>query len=120
MSFNTLEDGLNCPFCNAVIISGVGFRLGSIASLRYKVGDSLSWDSDYCRPKEKPQANVIKTLGYYNCDNIKCKTWQDCYPDVHLAIITVENNVISNVEPYKGPEPKSEFPILEPEELTNA
>ncbi len=117
MSFNTLEGGLVCPQCKADIISGVGFRLGSIASLRYKIGDSLSWEGSYLRPPSKPGAREIKTLGYYNCDNIKCKSWEDCYPDVQLAVITVTDNKITSVEPYTGPEPAKEFPILEPGEL---
>jgi len=117
MSFNTLLGGLDCPHCKAEIISGVGFRLGTIASLRYKVGDSLSWEGDYCRPPSRPQAKTIKTVGYYNCDNIHCKTWQDCYPDVQLALLTVQNNIITSVEPYKGPEPEKDFPIVEPAEL---
>jgi len=120
MSFNTLEGGLVCPHCKADIISGVGFRLGNIASLRYKIGDSLSWDGDYCRPKSRPSAKTIKTVGYYNCDNIKCKSWQDCFPDVQLGLITVEDNVIAKVEPYTGPEPETEFPIIEPAELAKA
>lgn len=119
MSFNTLEDGIACPKCNADIISGVGFRLGKVASLRYKVGDSLSWDGDSCRPSTKPASKEIKTLGYYNCDNMKCPSWQDCYPDVQLAVITVVDNIIKSVEPYTGPEPIKEFPILEPAELAH-
>lgn len=120
MSFNTLEGGLVCPQCKADIISGVGFRLGTIASLRYKVGDSLSWEGDYCRPQSRPQEKEIKTLGYYNCDNVHCKSWQDCYPEVQLAVITVENNIITKVEPYSGPEPTRDFPILEPEALAES
>ncbi|MDZ4837419.1 MAG: hypothetical protein SGJ27_26840 [Candidatus Melainabacteria bacterium] len=117
MSFNTLEGGLVCPHCKAEIISGVGFRLGTIASLRYKIGDSLSWEGENCRPATRPQTKEIKTLGYYNCDNIKCSSWQDCYPDVQVAVVTVANDKIASVEPYQGPEPAKEFQILEPAEL---
>lgn len=119
MNFNTLVDGLVCPKCKADIISGIGFRLGHVASLRYKVGDSLSWEGNNCRPPTKPKEREIKTLGYYNCDNMKCESWQDCYPDVQLAVITVVNNVIAAVDPYQGPEPTRDFPILEPGELAH-
>ena len=72
---------------------------------------------DRCRPVQRPQARVIKTIGYFNCDYIKCDSWQDCYPEVQLALITVEDDVITAVEHYKGEAPKEEFAILEPVDL---
>lgn len=116
-AFNTIDGGIVCPFCDSDIMSGVGFKLGHLANLRYKVGDELKWEGGNCRPASCPDANVIKTIGYFNCDNIKCSSWQDCYPNVQLALITIENNTIAGVEPYRGELPSREFAILEPAEL---
>ncbi|SRR5579883_1088586 len=117
MSFNTLEGGITCPFCKSEILSGIGFRLGKIAGSRYKIGDQLDWEGGDCRPKRRPSVSTIKTIGYFNCDNVTCYSWKDCYPDVQLALITVEDNVITGVELYKGKEPKKQFAILEPASL---
>jgi hypothetical protein len=119
MSFNTLDGGLKCPLCQSEILSGVGFRFGRIANLRYKIGDSLCWDGEDCRPGKRPQASLIKTVGYFNCDNVFCATWQDCYPAIQIATITIRDNVIERVEPYAGPTLTTDFPILEPRELVH-
>lgn len=118
MSFNTIEDGLSCPFCKDKILSGIGFRFGKVARLKYRVGDELVWDGPDCRPPSRPSAPVIKIIGYFNCDNFKCDSWSDCFPEVQQALITIENNRIASVEHYTGPLPEDEqFPILEPADL---
>lgn len=119
MNFNTIDGELLCPHCNSKIISGVGFRFGHLNQTRYKLGDELAWEGDNCRPPSRPSASVIKTLGHYNCDNIKCSTWQDCFPDIQNVLITIENNRITNMAPYQANGDESEFAILEPEELTS-
>lgn len=124
--FNTLYGGIECPACQQKVVSGVGFKLGQVAHHTYKIGDELRWGGENCRPSANlidKDADVIKTVGYYNCDNIRCQTWQDCYPQVQIALITVERNVIKAVECFEGPEAdqvsqaKQKFPILEPAHL---
>lgn len=104
---------MKCPLCDEEIVSGIGFRLGAIENRRYKVGDELSWDGDHCRPDKRPQISVIRTIGYFNCDNIRCPSWQDCFPEVQSALIVVTDNKIASAEPYEG-ETEEEFQILEP------
>ena len=120
MSFNTIDGELKCPHCQSRIVSGVGFRLGQLNQRRYKMGDELAWEGDNSRPPSRPRAKLIKTLGHFNCDNIKCSTWQDRFPDIQTALITVEDNVISNLEIYECRGEEEEFAILEPEELRHS
>lgn len=106
------------------MVSGVGFKLGQVAHHAYKIGDQLRWDGENCRPSVSfDPATTIKTIGYYNCDNIRCETWQDCYPQVQMALISINENVIVAVEHFEGEEAekvsqsKQKFPILEPPHL---
>lgn len=117
MSFNTIDGELECPHCKSRIVSGVGFRLGQLNQRIYKLGDELAWEGDSCRPPSRPRAKLIKTLGHFNCDNIKCSTWQDCFPDVQAALITIKDNVITSLEIYQCQGDEEEFAILEPPEL---
>ncbi len=77
------------------MISGVGFRVGSIANKRYQLGDKIDWTGDNCRPSERPIGGSLTTIGYFNCDNFSCVTWQDCYPAVQQALIVIRNDVIA-------------------------
>ncbi|MCA9814580.1 MAG: hypothetical protein H6677_01005 [Candidatus Obscuribacterales bacterium] len=120
MSFNTIYGELDCPHCKSRILSGVGFRFGQLNQRQYKKGDELAWEGDQCRPPSRPDARVIKTLGHFNCDNIKCSSWQDCFPDIQTVLITIENNRITDVEIYKPSGDEEEFAILEPAELRGA
>ncbi|MGH9550040.1 MAG: hypothetical protein ACRD3W_11725, partial [Terriglobales bacterium] len=102
MRFNTVYSELLCPHCRQKVLSGVGFRWGTLGNLRYKPGDLISWTCAPTRPAHQPDARVVKTVGYFNCDNIKCATWQDCYPQVQRALITIEDNVIADVSVFEG------------------
>ena len=114
---------MRCPKCNEEIVSGIGFQLGNICNKRYKIGDELSWEGTDCRPKVRPDETVIKAVGYFNCDNPHCDSWEDCFPDVQMALITVENNYLKSATPYSGEGENDEelgnFPILEPLSLRN-
>jgi hypothetical protein len=118
LNCNTLYSELHCPACQGKVVSGVGFRLGAIAAKQYQVGDELSWDGAPTRPATRPKAKVVKTVGYFNCDNIRCSTWQDCFPTVQLALITVEGNRIKEVSIYEGPASDNGFDIIEPKGLS--
>ncbi len=111
---------MRCPKCNQEIISGIGFQLGSVRNQRYKLGQELSWDGGNCRPKVQPQEKLIRTIGYFNCDNPQCESWQDCFPDIQMALITVENNCLKSAMPYSAEGDMGDFPILEPVSLRNS
>lgn len=98
MNFNTVYPPLNCPFCAQAVSSGVGFRVGALMGKQYRIGDSIVWEGGPTRPESRPPAGNIRSIGYFNCDNIKCSTWSDCFPEVQLALVVVENNVIVAVE----------------------
>ncbi len=94
--------------------SGVGFRAGLIDQGNYHLGDKVKWEGNPCRPKVRPPGGSLKTIGYFNCDNLKCSSWQDCYPDVQLALVTVKDDVIVDVSIYNGEVGEERFAILEP------
>lgn len=98
MNFNTVYPPLNCPFCAQTVSSGVGFRVGALMGKQYRIGDSIVWEGGPTRPESRPPAGNIRSIGYFNCDNIKCSSWSDCFPEVQLALVVVENNVIVAVE----------------------
>lgn len=118
MSFNTLHTELNCPFCGEKVESGVGFRFGLVANLQYRLGDRIRWDGAPTRPSTRPKARTVKTIGYFNCDNIRCKSWQDCFPQVQPALVTIEDDVLAVVEPFSGTASYDGFDIIEPKDLS--
>ncbi len=95
---NTLYADVHCPFCHEKVISGIGFKVGALNAKSYKIGDKLEWKGDNPRPAKKPPGGDIVSIGYFNCDNVRCSTWQDCYPQVQQAFVRVKNNVIVAVE----------------------
>ncbi|MBC7999688.1 MAG: hypothetical protein IAF58_17175 [Leptolyngbya sp.] len=114
MTFNTVYADLECPFCKEKVSSGVGFRLGVLENRNYKLGETLNTGGENVRPSAFPQDGNLKSVGYFNCDNVKCSSWTDCFPEVQHALITVKNHVIENVEVYKGPLSGEQFEIIEP------
>ncbi|HEY9716864.1 MAG TPA: hypothetical protein V6C69_05325 [Trichormus sp.] len=118
MNFNTVYSDLECPFCHQKVVSGVGFRFGAIANLRYHVGDKIKWEGAPTRPDERPPEPVVKTVGYFNCDNIRCSSWQDCYPSVQKALVTIENDKLSDVSIFNGEASENGFDIIEPKPLS--
>lgn len=118
MSFNTVYSDLECPFCHAKVASGVGFQVGVVGNLNYKIGEKLKWDGSNCRPAVRPPGGNIKSIGYFNCDNIRCSTWQDCYPEVQQALVTVENDIITDVSVFHERKEGQNFDIIEPKGLS--
>jgi hypothetical protein len=90
----------------------VGFQVGVLENRRYRLGDRLNWEGADRRPKERPQSGSLKTIGYFNCDNPKCSSWNDCYPDVQQALIVIENDRIADVSVYNGVLGQEKFEIL--------
>ncbi|HEY9715492.1 MAG TPA: hypothetical protein V6C72_18605 [Chroococcales cyanobacterium] len=118
MNFNTVYADLDCPFCKQKVESGVGFRLGEIKNASYRIGDKLSWNGRYCRPAKRPPNGDIVSVGYFNCDNVRCSTWQDCFPVVQQALITVKADTIVDVSISKQIYAGEDFDIIEPEGLS--
>lgn len=115
MTFNTVYPTLNCPFCKEAITSGVGFAVGRVNRDVYKIGDELRWDTlsgRSSRPVQKPELGNIDTIGYFNCDNVSCSSWSDCFPEVQRALIKIRANKIEEVELYNQDGELAEFAIL--------
>lgn len=91
----------------------MGFRVGALLGRQYKIGDKLIWEGGLTRPESPPPAGNIRTIGYFNCDNIKCSSWTDCFPEVQAALVVVENNVIVAVERHEHLAEHEQFQILE-------
>ena len=114
---NTLYYELECPRCGAVVHSGIGFKVGHVRRLTYRVGEAIKWNGNHCRPSQRPADGNLKTIGYFNCDNPRCETWQDCFPEVQEALIVIQNDIISDVTATKYKPGEQSFHILEPEEV---
>ncbi len=112
--FNTLYFDLKCPYCNSAVGSGIGFRAGAVKQASYKIGDKLSWEGGTCQPEEKPEGGNFKTIGYFNCDNLNCLSWHDCFPEVQEALITVTDDVLIEVKAMKHMPGEQGFDILPP------
>jgi len=113
LSFNTVYTDLKCPECKSAIASGIGFRVGAIENRSYHLGDTLNWQGDNCRPRQRPKNGCLRTIGYFNCDNPKCSTWNDCFPEVQSALVVIANDLIAEVSVYNGVSSNSKFEILE-------
>jgi hypothetical protein len=117
LKFNTLHPAPDfvCPLCGEELTSGVGFRLGAILRRNYKLQDELVWEGGECVPAEKPEQGNLKAVGIFNCDNIRCSSWTDCFPELQYALVVVQNNRLSGVESYTLPEDGQvdDFAILE-------
>jgi hypothetical protein len=117
---NTLYYEITCPHCGEQVMSGIGFRAGAIKRQSYKLGDKLTWKAKgaLIRPEKRPPKGNLKTIGYFNCDNLRCSTWQDCFPIVQEALITISGDKIAEVEPTTHRPDDLTFDILEPQGLT--
>jgi hypothetical protein len=98
---NTLYADVTCPFCHEKVSSGVGFKVGALCNKSYKLGEKVDWTGSVLRPEKKPAKGNIVSIGYFNCDNVRCSSWQDCYPEVQQALIKIEKNVIVAVTPVQ-------------------
>jgi hypothetical protein len=110
---NTLYADAHCPFCHERISSGIGFQVGTLDAKAYRIGDKLNWKGQPSRPEKKPERGDITSIGYFNCDNVRCSTWQDCYPQVQQAFVKVKNNIIVAVEPVDDHADFKSFEITE-------
>lgn len=114
---NSLTCELKCKQCDQTIKPLVGFRAGTIRQRTYKVGDKLDWDGPHTVPAERPPGGNLKTIGYFECDNLHCPTWQDCYPEVQEALIVIESDIISHARATEHRPNEILFDIIEPKDI---
>ncbi len=95
------------------ITEGISFKVGVVDQKRYRIGDKLSWQGK-TRPDVRPTDGNLKTIGYFECSNLKCSTWHDCFPEVQEVLITIEADVIVKIEPITYKPNEFDFDILEP------
>jgi hypothetical protein len=113
---NTLYCDILCPHCGKNVTSGIGFRAGAVNRQSYKIGERLNWQGENLRPAQRPVGGNLKTVGYFECDNLKCTTWQDCYPEIQEALIVVKDDIISEAKPFIHKPNELVFDIIEPNE----
>lgn len=110
---NTLYCDITCPKCGKPVTSGIGFRVGAVNQASYKLGEKLKWEGSQVRPSARPEKGNMKTIGYFECDNLKCSTWADCYPEVQEALIVIKEDVLAEAKPFEYKPNKIEFDIIE-------
>jgi hypothetical protein len=115
---NTLYALLQCPKCDKKMQSEIGFKVGRLGGLSYKLGEKLEWTGKERRPEQRPADGSLRTIGYFECDNLDCETWHDCYPEVQEALIVIRQDVIAEVKPYVHKPGEINFDIIESEDVT--
>jgi hypothetical protein len=115
---NTLYAEIKCPRCGKTVKSGIGFRAGTVKHFSYQLGEKIQWQDAPTWPAERPDGGNLKTIGYFECDNLECDTWQDCYPEVQEALIVIKADIISDAKPYTHKPNELVFDIIEPQDVT--
>jgi hypothetical protein len=109
---NHLQSDFKCPKCGAAVSCGVGFRAGTVKGTDYKIGDKIDWSGKTNWPAERPDDGSFKTIGYFECENLRCETWNDCFPEVQEVLITIEHDIIRAAEPIFFQPNKIEFSVF--------
>ena len=113
---NNLNINWNCPKCKQPVSSGIGFRAGVVKGLSYKIGDKIDWSAKTTWPAERPDGGNFKTIGYYECENLRCESWSDCFPEVQEVVITIHDDVICSAIPAFYQPDKIDFFVLSPDQ----
>ncbi|MBX9686996.1 MAG: hypothetical protein K2X27_09855 [Candidatus Obscuribacterales bacterium] len=113
---NHLLNDFKCPHCGTPVSCGIGFRAGTVKNLNYKVGDKISWSGKSQWPEQRPFGGNFKTIGYFECENLRCETWNDCFPQVQEVLITILDDVIRDAKPVFYQPDKIEFAVFDPEQ----
>jgi hypothetical protein len=114
---NTLYADVKCPKCGKNVTSGIGFRIGKVDGSSYKLGQKIAWDAP-SRPPSRPKNGSLKTIGYFECDNLECESWHDCYPEVQEALIVIHDDVIAEAKATVHKPGEIDFDIIEPKDVT--
>lgn len=113
---NHLQSDFKCPRCGSEISCGIGFRAGTVRGTQYGIGDRLDWSGPGTWPEQRPEGGNLKTIGYFECENLKCETWRDCFPDVQEVLITIESDVIRQVKSVSYQPGKITFAVFSPDQ----
>lgn len=113
---NSLNIDWKCPKCGKPVTSGIGFRAGTVKGISYKIGDKIEWTGKRTWPAERPEGGNFKTIGYYECENLRCESWNDCFPEVQEVVITIHEDVICSALPIFYQPDKIDFFVLSPEQ----
>lgn len=109
---NQLAVDLNCPKCGHAVTSGIGFRAGVVKAIKYKPGQRIIWNGTPTWPPERPADGNFKTIGYFECENLRCETWSDCFPEVQEVLITIQDDVITEYKNIFFRPDKIEFEVF--------
>lgn len=109
---NHLQSDFHCPRCGAEISCGIGFRAGTVKDINYKIGDKINWSEKPTWPQERPEGGNFKTIGYFECENLRCETWNDCFPEVQEVLITIKNDIISDIKTVHFRPDKIDFSVF--------
>lgn len=115
---NQLNCDFKCPNCATPVSCGIGFRAGIVRRIQYKLGDKITWDERNSWPTKRPQDGTFNTIGYFECENLNCSTWQDCFPQVQEVLISIVNDIISKVEATTYKPDQIEFAVIKPDKET--
>src|SRR5690242_7670652 len=115
---NTLHCEIKCPHCGSNVGSGIGFRAGTVEGQNYKIGERLNWTGPKTRPAARPVDGNLKTIGYFECENLECVTWSDCYPEIQEALIVIKGDIIEEAKPYTHKPEQLAFDIIESKDVT--
>lgn len=113
---NQLDVEMACPKCGHAVTTGIGFRAGVVKGLKYKPGDKITWEGKPTWPAERPANGDFKTIGYFECENLRCSTWSDCFPEVQEILINIKNDVITDYASVFYKPDKVDFEVLSPEQ----
>jgi hypothetical protein len=113
---NHLQGDFKCPRCGATISCGIGFRAGTVNGADYRLGDRIGWSGKNTWPAQRPEGGNLKTIGYFECENLQCETWKDCFPDVQEVLITILSDVISNIKPVSFQPNRIDFSVFSPDQ----
>lgn len=109
---NHLQSDFKCPSCGAAISCGIGFRAGTVKGIDYRLGEKIDWSGKRTWPEKRPDGGNFKTIGYFECENLRCETWNDCFPQVQEVLITIQDDVIHNVKSVFFQPNKIEFSVF--------
>ena len=113
---NQLDIDFKCPKCGHEVTAGIGFRAGTIKGFKYKPGDRISWEGSPTWPPLRPDQGSFKTIGYFECENLRCETWSDCFPEVQEVLIVIQNDVITDYKSVAFRPDKIDFGVFPPEQ----
>lgn len=115
-SNHLVQDDFKCPRCGTKLSCGIGFRAGTVKGINYKIGDKIDWSGKHNWPSERPENGSFKTIGYFECENLRCETWNDCFPEVQEVLITIENDIIRAYKPVFYKPDSIDFSVLAPDQ----